>query len=204
VNPPHTTFSLIRFAFAVLRRSRYNFIMSHDYRIFIGAFPGGALADQIQAMREQYDPKTARITAPHVTLAGTYCRSGPATAETEADLIARFAALDTVQPFTLTLGDIHTFGRRVIYLGVAATPALLAVRHTLLALAGPDKHGARFTPHLTLAMRLKGHAFTQMLADLQESVWDNGRFSAPIDRLHLMQRGPADPAWRTIATLPLA
>lgn len=178
--------------------------MSSDYRIFIGAFPTGAPADQIQAVRAQYDPKTACITAPHVTLAGTYWRSGPATAVNEADLIARFEALDTIQSFTLTLGGVHTFGRRVIYLGVAATPTLLAVRQELLALAGPDKHGARFTPHLTLAMRLEGRAFTAMLADLQGSAWDDGRFSTPIDRLHLMQRGPADPAWRAIATLHLS
>lgn len=30
-----------------------------DYRIFVGAFPGGELAGRIQAMRQQYDPKTS-------------------------------------------------------------------------------------------------------------------------------------------------
>ena len=44
----------------------------YDYRIFVGAFPGGDLGESIQAIRARYDPKTARITAPHVTLAGTY------------------------------------------------------------------------------------------------------------------------------------
>jgi hypothetical protein len=44
----------------------------NDYRIFVGAFPEGDLADRIQAVRLQHDARTARITAPHVTLAGTY------------------------------------------------------------------------------------------------------------------------------------
>ena len=42
----------------------------NDYRIFVGAFPEGDLADRIQTVRLQYDAKTARITAPHVTMAG--------------------------------------------------------------------------------------------------------------------------------------
>ncbi len=36
----------------------------NDYRIFIGAFPGGDLADRIQAVRVRHDAKTARITNP--------------------------------------------------------------------------------------------------------------------------------------------
>lgn len=153
--------------------------MSHDYRIFIGAFPTGALATQIQAVRTRYDAKTARITAPHVTLAGTYWRSGPATAVNEAPLIAGFEALKCIRPLTLTLGGIYTFGQGVIYLGVATSPTLLVARQTLVNLVGPDKHGEHFTPHLTLVMRLKGRAFTQTVAALKGSTWDNSHFSAP-------------------------
>jgi 2'-5' RNA ligase len=65
----------------------------NDYRIFIGAFPTGELAERIQAVRLQHDAKTARITAPHVTMAGTYWRSGPATPENERDAIARLQAV---------------------------------------------------------------------------------------------------------------
>jgi hypothetical protein len=49
-----------------------------DSRIFVGAFPAGELAERIQAVRLRHDANTARITAPHVTVAGTYWRSGPA------------------------------------------------------------------------------------------------------------------------------
>ena len=51
--------------------------MKQDYRIFVGAFLEGELANAVQAIRQQYDPVTARITPPHVTSAGTYWRSGP-------------------------------------------------------------------------------------------------------------------------------
>jgi hypothetical protein len=37
----------------------------NDYRIFVGAFPEGDLADRIQAVRLRHDAKTARITHPH-------------------------------------------------------------------------------------------------------------------------------------------
>jgi hypothetical protein len=57
-----------------------------DYRIFVGAFPEGEVAERIQAVRSRHDAKTARITAPHVTMAGTYWRRGPATPENERDL----------------------------------------------------------------------------------------------------------------------
>lgn len=176
-----------------------------DYRIFVGAFPIGELMAQIQAVRVQYDAKTAYITAPHVTLAGTYWRHGPATAANEADLIERLRPLSShLPPFDLILGGIHTFGERVVYLGVQTTPTLLDTRRALLAVMGMDKHGQQFTPHLTLAMRLNRHDTERMVADLRGSVWENGRFAAPMVTLHLMQRGPADPAWRTIAAIPLA
>ena len=107
-----------------------------------------------------------------------------------------------IKVFNLELGGIRTFGRRVVYLGVKPTDDLLKVRDTLLRLAGRDKQ-RRFTPHLTLAMRLDQTDMTAMVAELQTSEWENGRFPAPIHELRLMQRGPDDPAWRSIYTLPL-
>ena len=62
-------------------------MMPGDYRIFVGAFPTGDFVDRVQALRKQHDPKTARITPPHVTLAGTYWRQGPATRDNETESI---------------------------------------------------------------------------------------------------------------------
>lgn len=177
-----------------------------DYRIFVGAFPQGEIAARIQAIREHYDPVTARITAPHVTLAGTYWRRGPATPEQEAATITRLQALSGELPAVpLHLGGIALFApteRPVIYLQIELTPALLAVRAALLSVLGRDKHH-HFTPHLTLAMRLKGPTARRMLDELHQSEWHSERWSVPIAQLAFMQRGPTDPAWREIGQVKL-
>lgn len=176
-----------------------------DYRIFVGAFPAGELAERIQAVRQAHDAKTALITPPHVTLAGTYWRSGPATIENEAVSIAQLDAVrGRIEPFDLVLGGVRSFlpVNAVIYLGVEATAGLLAARRVLLEALGRDKH-QQFAPHLTLAMRLDRPATEALLAELQRSEWQSGRWVVPIDELRLMQRGPQDPAWRTIHTLKL-
>ncbi|GAB4159035.1 MAG: hypothetical protein Fur0021_29490 [Candidatus Promineifilaceae bacterium] len=50
-----------------------------DYRIFVGAFLTGELAAHMQQVRCRYDAVTAGITPPHVTVAGTYWRTGSPT-----------------------------------------------------------------------------------------------------------------------------
>lgn len=173
---------------------------TRDYRIFVGAFPTGQLAADIQAIREQYDPLTARITPPHITLAGTYWRSGPPTPTNEAETIRRLETLSGhLAPFKLRLGRIHTFPGEhpVVYLGVEITPDLLAVRRRLLDLLGQDRHND-FHPHLTLAMRLPADQANEMVRELAGSRWQKQTFSAPIRELRLMQRGPQDVAWRCI------
>lgn len=174
-----------------------------DYRIFVGAFPTGELAERIQQVRADVDSTTAKITAPHVTMAGVYWRDGQPNRTGAQNLIDKLDALSgKLSAFDLQLGGIQTFGERVIYLGVKPTDPMQAVRRALLNAIGQDKH-RRFKPHLTLAMRLEQPTFDETLAQLRESEWENGRFTAPITELHLMQRGENDPAWRSIHTIPL-
>lgn len=179
------------------------FLHQGDYRIFVGAFPTGELANDIQAVREQYDGKTARITPPHVTLAGTYWRVGEAVLGNETAVIDHLHAIcRQIRPFSLILGGIRTFGWRVAYLDVELTEELRTVRRTLVQSLGQDKH-RQFNAHLTLAMRLKKDALQKMVAELQKTGWENGRFVAPITHLQLMQRGANDPAWREIGRFAL-
>ncbi|MBK7895361.1 MAG: 2'-5' RNA ligase family protein [Anaerolineaceae bacterium] len=176
---------------------------SGDYRIFVGAFPEGDKIEQVQQLRREIDLQTAVITPPHVTLAGTYWRNGQPNASSESVLIDKLTSLAPyLKPFDLHLGGIYTFGERVIYLGVLPTDDMLAIRNSLLSVMGKDKH-RQFRPHLTLAMRLQEEAFGATLAELAQSEWVDGRFTTPIHELRLMQRGPKDPAWRTIHTIPL-
>ena len=180
---------------------------AQTYRIFVGVFPQGAETEEIQALRLRYDRQTARITPPHVTLAGTYWRGGPATPENEALTVQ---ALETarlkIQPFELILGGIRTFTTQsnpVIFLEAAITPGLLSARMALLEAIGVDKH-TDFHAHMTLAMRLEQPAARRMLDDLRGSRWDTGIIRIAIDQLWLMQRGLHDPAWRNIHTLKLS
>jgi len=177
-----------------------------DYRVFVGAFPSGELAERIQAVRSRHDAKTARITAPHVTVAGTYWRSGPATPGNERDTIARLQAVQgRLQPFELALGGVKSFlpFNNVIYLRVERTAGLLAARKVLLGALGPDKE-RRYTPHLTLTMRLDQGETQALLKELGQSEWHTGRWVVPLDHLWLMQRGPDDHAWRYIYRVSLS
>lgn len=170
----------------------------NDYRIFVGTFLSGPLGKQIQTVRQQYDAKTAHITPPHVTLAGTYWRSGPATTENEAEVITHLEIVRTeIQPFDLILGGITSFPQGVIYLDVVITEELIAARARLLEALGQDKH-SHFVPHLTLAMRLDAAGNEQMLRELRETAWHSSRWTVRIDELKLMQRGREDRVWRAI------
>ena len=180
-----------------------------DYRVFVGAFPAGELAERIQAVRLQHDAKTARtpalragasVTAPHVTMAGTYWRSGLATPDNEAETIARLQATQgRLKPFELVLGGVESFLPHVlvIYLRVEPTDGLLAARRVLLEALGADKD-RHYTPHLTLTMRLDEKRTRTLFQELRRTEWHTGRWMVPLDHLWLMQRGPDDPAWRYI------
>jgi 2'-5' RNA ligase len=62
---------------------------------------------------------------------------------------------------------------------------------------GPDKD-RRYTPHLTLTMRLDKGQAQALLEELRQGEWHAGRWVVPLEHLWLMQRGPGDPAWRYI------
>jgi 2'-5' RNA ligase len=177
-----------------------------SYRIFVGAFPSGSLAESIQAVRLRWDPRTARITPPHVTLAGTYQRPGLPSPGGEAEIIARLSTLhQSVKPFELVMAGVRTFppeDQPVIFLKIEPSASLLAARQALLELIGPDSHN-HYIPHLTLAMRLQGESARKALNTLKNSDFASRRLIAPINELRLMQRGPVDPSWRCVATFSL-
>lgn len=176
-----------------------------DHRIFVGAFIEGELSERIQALRLQYDPVTARISHPHVTLAGLYWRNGPATPENEAETIRRLDILSGLAPsFDLLLQGVHTYpGKRpVVHLNVLINEGIIEARNLLLSVLGPDKH-RHFRPHLTLAMRLPWFEAWSMVSELQETEWNTQQQAAPITTLRLMQRGQDDSSWRCIHRIEL-
>ncbi len=178
----------------------------NDYRIFVGAFPEGDLADRIQSVRLRHDARTARITKPHVTIAGTYWRDGAPTPENEAATIEQLRSIENqLHPFEMKIDGVATFlpHNPVIYLRIESTPELLAERRTLLQAIGSDKH-RRFAPHLTLTMRLDPRQTATLLEQFRQTDWLMQPWTVNIDHLWLMQRGPNDPAWRYIHLIKLA
>ena len=172
----------------------------NDYRIFVGAFPEGDLADRVQAVRLRHDAKTAHITNPHVTIAGTYWRNGSPTADSEAHTIEQLRSIENqLQPFEMKIDGVETFlpDNPVIYLHVEPTPELLAARRIMLNVIGRDKQ-RHFTPHLTLTMRLDARQTETLFQQLRQTDWLMQPQSITIDHLWLMQRGPNDSAWRYI------
>ena len=99
----------------------------------------------------------------------------------------------------MKIGGVETFlpDTPVVYLHIEPTLELLAVRRALLQVLGQDKQ-RHFTPHLTLTMRLDARKTEALLQQLRQTEWQTQRWSVIIDHLWLMQRGPADPAWRYI------
>lgn len=178
----------------------------NNYRIFVGAFPGGELAERIQDLRQRCDPRTAGITPPHVTLAGAYWHSGAATPENEAATLASLREVQArIQPFQMTLGGIHTFQRNnpVVYLGVEPGDGMMAARKVLLTQVFNERPERDYTPHLTIAMRLGRAEIETLAAELRQSEWHSARLPVLIDELRLMQRGSQDAAWRCIGVIKL-
>lgn len=175
-----------------------------EYRIFVGAFPQGSTGDKLQALRLKYDAKTAHITPPHITLWGTAWRLAPPVPASEKETIARLEQLtQEVEPFLLTLGGIACFEERVVYLQAEISEEMLQLRHKLIELLGPDKHGEKFTPHLTIAMRLPEEQAQTVLTELQQTDWHTQSIRVPVRSVQLMQRGKLDPHWRSIARVSL-
>ncbi len=173
-----------------------------DYRIFVGIFPEGELAAEIQLLREHHDAKTAALTFPHVTLCGLFWKHGEAVAASEADTLERLtAALAPVPAFELRLGGIETFSRDVAYIAAEPTDGMLAARQVCREVLGKDRE--EFAPHMTIAMRLPKARLDACAEELRTTKWHTERFVLPVPHLCLMQRGREDRAWREIGRMPL-
>lgn len=180
--------------------------LSTGCRIFIGAFPTGSIAADLQAIRIKYDPKTAKISSPHVTLAGIYEYSENWFLKNEEEIITKIQDICTNIPtFEIQLGGVRIFPSKrksIVYLEVVQTPDLLTARKELLSILGPDRH-THYTPHLTLAMRITDQQAKEMQSALSNKIWDQKQKTFSVASLQLMQRFPTDASWRTITVLQL-
>ncbi len=128
--------------------------MAASFGIFILAELPGEAGAQVRALQERFDPKLARLTPPHVTIAGS---SGVGTIPTDTPVEAIRAALEPIvadtAPMALKFGLPHRFMQTEIVSLPLDPHGPLRALHERIARSGLPFRQARFqfSPHCTLS-----------------------------------------------------
>lgn len=128
--------------------------MAASFGIFVLAELPGEAGARVRAIQQQYDPKLARLTPPHVTLVGS---SGVGAIPTDTPVERIRAALEPIasatSPMALPFGAPHRFMQTdIVSLPLDPNGPLRAL-HERIATSGLPFKRARFqfSPHCTLS-----------------------------------------------------
>lgn len=128
--------------------------MAASFGIFVLAELPGEAGARVRAIQQQYDPKLARLTPPHVTLVGS---SGVGAIPTDTPVERIRAALEPIAastaPMSLPFGAPHRFMQTdIVSLPLDPNGPLRAL-HERMARSGLPFKRARFqfSPHCTLS-----------------------------------------------------
>ncbi|MBY0489288.1 MAG: 2'-5' RNA ligase family protein [Gemmatimonadaceae bacterium] len=128
--------------------------MAASFGIFVLAELPGEAGARVRAIQQQYDPKLARLTPPHVTLVGS---SGVGAIPTDTPVERIRAALEPIAsstaPMSLPFGAPHRFMQTdIVSLPLDPNGPLRAL-HERIARSGLPFKRARFqfSPHCTLS-----------------------------------------------------
>lgn len=123
--------------------------------IFILAELPPAIARQIRAINERYDPKLARYKPPHITLTGS-SGAGPIPPSVPvAEMERRLRPIvETTEPLTLSFGPPQRFMQTDIMVLPIDSHGPIRVLHDRLITSGLPFTRARYTfsPHCTLTL----------------------------------------------------
>ncbi len=128
--------------------------MAASFGIFILAELPGEAGAQVRALQQRFDPKLARLTPPHITLAGS---SGVGVIPTDTPVARIREALqpiaDTTAPMALPFGLPHRFMQTEIVSLPLDPHGPLRALHERIAKSGLPFRRARFqfSPHCTLS-----------------------------------------------------
>lgn len=128
--------------------------MAASFGIFILAELPGEAGAAVRALQERFDPKLARLTPPHITLAGS---SGVGTIPTDTPLEKIRSALEviaaTTPPMALPFNVPHRFMQTEIVSLPLDPHGPLRTLHERIARSGLPFRTARFqfSPHCTLS-----------------------------------------------------
>jgi 2'-5' RNA ligase len=160
--------------------------------IFVLSEIGGALGERIRAVQQRFDPKLARLSPPHVTLAGS-SGVGPIVPSTPAERIRDALApiAESTPAMSLPVERPHRFMQTNIVVLPLDPHGPLRRLHDRIARSGLTFARAKFTftPHATLSFypTLPRESFAELLAM---------RFDEPavIDRLTVYYTRDPQPA----------
>ncbi|MFN2635447.1 MAG: 2'-5' RNA ligase family protein [Gemmatimonadaceae bacterium] len=123
--------------------------------IFVLAELPEAIAEQIKAINERYDPRLARYKPPHITLTGS-SGSGPIPPSVRVDELREKLepVASDVSPMELTFGRPQRFMQTGIIVLPLNSHGPLRVLHDRIATSGLPFTRARYTfsPHTTLSL----------------------------------------------------
>lgn len=159
----------------------------------------GEAATVVNALRQQYDPRTALAIDAHVTLAGPWESEEPISS-IEAELV-RLA--DEVEPFELTIAGAKSFPppTPVCYLGVEPVRQLVALHHALVRQLG-WRDRFPYVPHATIAEYLPEEETRMVVEELRRldiCVHDQVRI---LSLLRLVEKAP-DGRWIPATEVPI-
>jgi 2'-5' RNA ligase len=128
--------------------------MAASFGIFVLAELPGVVGEQVRAVQEQFDPKLARLTPPHVTIIGS---SGVGAIPTDTPVARIRAVLEPIAaetpPLTLQFGAPMRFMQTDIISLPLDPHGPLRTLHERIATSGLPFKPSRFlfTPHCTLS-----------------------------------------------------
>ena len=128
--------------------------MAASFGIFILAELPGEAGEQVRAIQQRFDPKLARLTPPHITLAGS---SGVGTIPTDTPVARIREALEPIArstaPMSLQFFPPHRFMQTEIISLPLDPHGPLRALHERIARSGLPFQRARFqfSPHCTLS-----------------------------------------------------
>lgn len=128
--------------------------MAPSFGIFVLSELPGEAGEVIRAIQQQYDPKLARLTPPHLTLVGSSgVGSIPTDTPTERIRSALAPIAATTVPMSLRFGPPHRFMQTEIVSLPLDPHGPLRTLHERIAKSGLPFRPARFmfTPHCTLS-----------------------------------------------------
>ncbi|MBN3584722.1 2'-5' RNA ligase family protein [Algoriphagus aestuarii] len=180
--------------------------MANFQKYFLAIVPEGELQGRLtdlkELLRDRFGIKYALKSPAHVTLKMPFSFN-EAKEDYLLDQLKNF--LSNHEEFTLTISGIHTFGNRVVYLGIENSQELLSLQKNLLRFCRielkliEELSDKNYHPHLTMAFKdLKKTPIPNIIKVLNEKpIYEE----IGIKHLFLLKR--VDGRWVVCKNIPL-